>query len=997
MLCILLRLAVLFLSAVGEIHAADQNVQDESPYVCRVWRAEDGLPQESVWAITQTRDGYLWVGTGGGLARFDGVRFELFGIQDGLPSMQIRSLLEDRSGALWVGTANGVSRYMHGTFTSWTRRDGLAGESVTQLAEDGEGNIWIGSNLGLSRWRDGKIENITAKVGMSEADVRAVIADESGIIWVSLVSQGLMRFDGRALVPVHTDDELRQLKPYRLLRGLHGDIWAATVGKIYCIGETNWMVYGAPQGLPEVLITYLAQSQDGTLWAGTSDQGMFFLRGERFQSVRHENGLSDDAVRSIAQDSEGNIWAGTRGAGLNQLQPRKLTTQKLFDGATEVQPVSLAETSDGSLWVGTIGHGLHRFQGKLHEVLLRNELLPGNLQVSALLSTRDGTLWVIGGSTLFHWTNGTLSSACQVAGVQTMCEGRDGSLLLGNEKGILQRYRHGQLETVTGQINGFAISSMAQSPDDTLWVATYSHGLACLSGGECKMFGRPDGLQSELLRVLYLDKKNVLWIGTEGGGLSRMENGKIKSFGRAQGISDLTILQIVEDDAGMLWLGTQHGIIRVSRSALNEVAAGKLEQVYPEAFGRFDGMLTEQCSGNPGAALRSRTGLIRFSTGRGVVTIDPKKRQNSGLPPEVSIERVLVDNKPIVDSGVAKNAAQFSAEKRLINIQPNNQRVEIYFNGIFLTAPERVRFRYRLDGLDNSWNEAGEQRNVYYTHLPPGRYTFFVTAHNGNGRWNDNIASIDIEVQPFFWQRKIFLALVASLFALTIVLTVRRMEKRKAQARFKKLELAHAMEAERSRIAQDIHDDIGAGLTEIGHTSELVEDPDLPAVEARQFAREISVRSRELVASMDEIVWAINPRNDSVKSSVAYLSQYADRLFKNTEISCRIEIQPDLDELALSSEQRHNLFLGFKEALNNILKHAQAREVRIGAKLDENVFVLSVRDDGVGFAKIAALEAQDGLINLRTRLGKIGGSCEIKSSLGQGTKIIFKLPLTQKS
>jgi hypothetical protein len=252
-------------------------------------------------------------------------------------------------------------------------------------------------------------------------------------------------------------------------------------------------------------------------------------------------------------------------------------------------------------------------------------------------------------------------------------------------------------------------------------------------------------------------------------------------------------------------------------------------------------------------------------------------------------------------------------------------------------------------------------------------------------------------VQPFFWQRKIFLALVASLFALTIVLTVLRMEKRKAQARFKKLELAHAMEAERSRIAQDIHDDIGAGLTEIGHTSELVEDPDLPAVEARQFAREISVRSRELVASMDEIVWAINPRNDSVKSSVAYFSQYADRLFKNTEISCRIEIQPDLDELALSSEQRHNLFLGFKEALNNILKHAQAREVRIGAKLDENVFVLSVRDDGVGFAKIAALEAQDGLINLRTRLGKIGGSCEIKSSLGQGTKIIFKLPFTQKS
>ena len=997
MLCISICLAVLSFSAVGEIQAADQIIQDDSPYVCRVWRAEDGLPQESVWAITQTRDGYLWVGTGGGLARFDGVRFELFGIQDGLPSMQIRSLLEDHNGALWVGTANGVSRYLHGTFTSWTRRDGLAGESVTQLAEDGQGTIWIGSNLGLSRLRDGKIENITAKIGMSEADVRAVIADESGVIWVSLVSQGLMRFDGESLVPGRFHNDLHQLKPYRLLRGLHGDIWAATVGKIYCIGETNWKVYGAAQGLPEVLITYLAQSQDGTLWAGTSDQGMFFLRGEKFQSVRHADGLSDDAVRSIAQDSEGNIWAGTRSAGLNRLQPRKLTTQKLFDGATEVQPVSLAETSDGSFWVGTIGHGLHRFRGMLHEVLLRNELLPGNLQVSAMLAARDGSLWVIGGSTLFHWTNGILNSICQVAGVQTMCEDQDGSLLLGNEKGILQRYVNGQLETVTSQINGFAISSMTQSPDDTLWVATYSHGLARLRAGECNMFGRSEGLQSELLRVLYLDKKNVLWIGTEGGGLSRMENGKIKSFGRAQGISDLTILQIVEDDEGMLWLGTQHGIARVSLAALDEVATGKSERVYPEIFGRFDGMLTEQCSGNPGACIKSQTGLIRFSTGRGVVTIDPKQQHSKKPAPEVRIERVLIDNQPATDSWLASNAAEITAEKPLLNIPPNNQRVEIYYNGFFLTAPERVRFFYRLVGLDSSWNDAGAQRSVYYTHLPPGRYTFMAAAHNGDGRWSDHVATIAIEVQPFFWQRKIFLALVALLFVATIVITVRRMEKRKAQARLKKLELAHAMESERSRIAQDIHDDIGAGLTEIGHTSELVEDPDLPAVEARQFAREISVRSRELVASMDEIVWAINPRNDSVKSSVAYFSQYADRLLKNTQLSCRIEIQPDLAELALGSEQRHNLFLGFKEALNNILKHAQAREVRIGAKLDENIFVLSVTDNGVGFEKNLTAEAQDGLINLQNRLKKIGGSCEIKSRLGQGTKIIFKLPLKQMS
>ena len=987
----LFYLGWIIIGCFGECLAVAQDTNSQSPFVCRTWRSEDGLPQESVWAITQTRDGYLWIGTGGGLSRFDGVRFEVFGIQDGLPSMQIRALLEDRSGALWIGTANGVSRYRNGKFTSWTRRDGLAGESVTQLAEDGEGDIWIGSNLGLSRWRGGKLENIGAAAGLAGVDVRAVVSDDLGKIWISLVNEGMMYFDGTNLVPARSDSELRQLRPYRLLCDHIGNIWAATVGKIYCIGKTNWTAYDTTQGLPTVLISCLAESKDGTLWVGTSDQGMLSLHGGVFHSLHTSDGLSDDAVRSIAQDSEGNIWVGTRGAGLNRLQPRKLTVQKLFDGATEVQPTSLAETSDGSFWVGTIGHGLHRFQKDQHEVLLRDDLRPGNLQVSALLAARDGSLWVVGGSTLFHWSGGELNSVCQVPGVQTMCEDKDGSLLLGNEKGALQRYSQGRLETVTTQINGFAISCITESPDGAIWIATYSHGLACLLDGKCKMFGRAEGLRSELLRVLYLDKKNVLWIGTEGGGLSRLENGKITSFGRVQGIPDETILQILEDDQGWLWLGTQHGIVRISRAAFDDLAVRKSDRVFPEVFGRFDGILTEQCSANPDACLKSLTGSIRFSTGRGVVIIYPKQQTVQLQSPAVRIEHVLVNNRLAEVPPLAGDKK--SADASMLEIPADNQRVEIFFTGLFFSAPERVRFRYRLEGFDNGWNEAGEQRNAYYTHLPPGQYTFKVAAHNGDGLWSEPMALISLSVSPFFWQRKIFIVAMGLIFATVVAGTVRRIEKRKAQARLKKLELAHAMASERTRIAQDIHDDLGAGLTEIGLTSELVEDPDLPSGEARQFAREISVRSRELVASMDEIVWAINPRNDTVKSSVAYFSQYADRFFKPAGISCRIEVQPDLAELPFTSEQRHNFFLGFKEALNNILKHAQAREVRIGMKLDENVLVFTVADDGVGFTIGPNGAAQDGLNNLKDRLKKIGGSCEIRSATGKGTKIIFRLPL----
>ena len=973
-------------------NAASLGVPQELPFFCRTWRAEDGLPQESVWAITQTKDGYLWIGTGGGLARFDGVRFELYGIQDGLPSMQIRSLLEDHSGSLWIGTANGVSRLKGGKFTSWTRPDGLSGESVNQLVEDGAGNIWIGSNLGLSRCRDEKLEKIGVEAGLGDVDVRAVITDRATNVWVSLVKEGMLRFDGEKFLPAKADPELRQLRPYRLLRDHLGNIWAATVGRIYCIGETNWTSYGAAEGLPEVLITCLAECQDGTLWAGTSDQGISFLSAGKFYGVRHADGLSDDAVRSIIQDSEGNIWAGTRAEGLNRLRPRILTTQKLFDGTTEVQPISLAETEDGSFWVGTIGHGLYRFQGNHQEVLLRDELLPGNLQVSVLLSAHDGSLWIVGGSTLFHWHNGTLKAECQVHGVQTLCEDQDGSILLGNERGGVQRYAQGALATVINKINGVAISSLVPSANGGLWIATYSHGLAYWIGGNLKMFGRADGLQSDLLRVLYLDKQNLLWIGTEGGGLSRMKNGQIASFGKAQGIPDQTILQVLEDEQGMLWLGTQHGIFRVSCAALADVAAGSAERVYPQYFGRYEGMLTEQCSGNPGAGLKTHAGLICFSTGRGVVTIDPKQTYENQSPPSVSIERVLINNRPAEFHEVTNGTANGMAES-ILQIPPDNQRVEFIFTGLSFASPERVKFRCRLDGFDTSWNDAGAQRSVYYTHLPAGNYTFRVTAHNGNGVWSRDAASLEITVPPFFWQRKLFVVFMVLLFALIVGGMARQLEKRKALARLRKLELAHAMEAERARIAQDIHDDIGAGLTEIGLTSELVEDPYLPAEEVRVFAREISVRSRELVTSMDEIVWAINPRYDSVKSSVAYFSQYADRFLKPSGIRCRMEVQPDLADFSLGSEQRHNLFLAYKEALNNILKHAQAREVRIGVKMDENVFVLSLADDGIGFEFGPRLESQDGLSNLQARLQKMGGTCEIKSAVGHGTKIVFRLPL----
>lgn len=975
-----------------EVFAAE-NHPGNGRFVCRAWRAEEGLPQESVWAITQTRDGYLWIGTGGGLARFDGVKFEVFGIQDGLPSMQIRALLEDRSGALWIGTASGLCRYEAGKFTNWPQPAGPASEGVLHLAEDGAGGIWIASNLGLSRWGGGRLEKIGPEQWVKDPDVRSMTADRQGRLWISTVGQGLLRFDGHRFAPPFPGTEVEALRPYRLMCDHEGRVWAAAVGSIYCLGATNWSVYGPASGLPEVLITCLAESRDGTILAGTSDQGLLYLEGERFQQIGRANGLSDDAVRSIAQDAEGNIWVGTRGAGLNRLQPRHLSTLAVYDGATEAQPVSLAETEDGSLWVGTIGHGLYRFKGDHYEVLLRQEMLPRNLQVSALAASGDGSLWGVGGASLFNWRNAAIHLDAPARGVHCLCEDREGTLWLGDERGELQRRVLGKLATVPNPLRGSAITAMVPAPDGGLWVASYNHGLGRLQQDQWQVYDRKQGLRSELLRALCLDEQNTLWIGTEGGGLSRLQAGRIASFGRAEGVPEDTILQILADDRGMLWLGTQHGIVRVARGDLARVANHEVARVYPRIYGRSDGMLTEQCSGDPGTCLKTRAGRLCFATGRGVVIIDPHDPDHLVAPPAVRLERVVVDGRPFSLTNFP--ARPGGGRELTLQIPPGNQRVEFYFTGLFFSAPERVGFRYRLEGFDAEWSEVGPQRSAVYTHLPPDNYRFVVAAQNGNGVWSPAEVAVNLAVQPFFWQRRMFLAVVAGLLALIIAWSVRIVEKRKARIRLRHLELAHAMEAERARIARDIHDDIGAGLTEIGLTSELVEDPGLSAADVRQFAHEISVRSRELVAGMDEIVWAINPRNDTLRSSLAYFSQFADRMFKPTGISCRIEVPPNLAEFPLGSEQRHNFFLGFKEALNNILKHAQASEVRIRAQLEAGEFVLMVADNGVGFAAVPAGEAQDGLVNLKDRMAKIGGRCEIRSEPGRGTTLTFRLPLSR--
>lgn len=998
-------LTVLALACAGRpgICAQSENagtalLPDQS-YVCQTWRVEDGLPQNSVLAIVQTQDGYVWLGTANGLARFDGVQFKRFGLADGLSSLYVRVLLEDREGGLWIGTVNGLSRLLNGRFTTWTTRDGLAGNVILALTEDREGAIWIGTNTGLSRWRNGAFETIGLQAGISARYVAALVADRQGAVWVSVNGVGLLRWDGGSFTTITNLPGPPLAFPARMLQDRAGRIWAGTVGRVFCLEGTVWKKYGPEDGVPEVGIISLAEGAGGTIWAGTFDQALFYLREGKVRRVAQGNGLSDTSILAIMEDREKNLWVGTRAGGLNRLKSRQVSMWCHTEDGVEVPPMSLAESPEGVLLMASQGRGVYRFESRGRMQFVREPLqsLQKSLPLGALLSARDGSLWWGSVSTLLQWKEGKLMpSSSSMAGlrgdsVRCLQEDRDHGLWIGTRDGRLLLLRDDVLTAFTNGLPGGMFTALAQQSDGTLWIGSYGGGLGRVKNGAGTVFGRGQGLRSDLIRALCLDSQATLWIGTEGGGLSCVTDGALRSFGVQQGIGDDTILQILEDNDGDLWLGTYRGIFHIFRRDLQALLAGRVSQLYPHMFSRTDGMLSEQCAVGFGTCLKTRDGRLCFSTDRGIAVIDPKAVARPDAAPRVLLEEMLVDG-----------ARQPSPSLRLPNDQTSRipllipsgkQRFEFQYTGLHYSAPERVRFRYRLEGLDTDWIDAGAQRAANYSYLPPGSYRFHVAAHQGDGKWGEDHALVAFTLLPHYWQTWWFTVGLwlggVGVVSGGVALVLRRRHKLRLQA----LERQRAIERERTRIARDMHDELGSRLTKAGMVAErlkrgLGESPQLG--HQLQTLRDTLA---DITVTMDELVWTVNPRHDTLNGLANYLVRFTQEFFAGSPIQCVLDVPADLPAVPLPAAIRHHLFLAVKEALNNAAKHAAPTEVSVGVEFAAGRLLLQVSDNGTGFAAGDRPPGGRGLANMRDRLGAIGGHCEVKTNPGCGTRVRFELTL----
>jgi signal transduction histidine kinase len=620
--------------------------------------------------------------------------------------------------------------------------------------------------------------------------------------------------------------------------------------------------------------------------------------------------------------------------------------------------------------------------------------------VDSVLATPDGSLWWGGYGVLMHWQNHRLAdcftneSWLQNVAVSALQNDRHGGIWIGTGAGTLVHLRNGQFTEFPKQVSSATITSLAVQPGGALWVGTIASGLKLIHEATGAVASITNGLSSKSsIRTLYLDGDGTLWIGTAGGGLGCWRHGRVYSFSASQGLTPHTVSQIVEDDHGFLWLGCGRGIFRVNKRSLLDCADGKLSFLHCRSFGTSDGMLAEECSGGfcP-AGLKTRSGLICISTVKGLVFLDPDKLHDETPPPKVLLEEALVGGKPQAfapqDASGGSDPASPPPPLKLV-LAPGTRDIELHYTAIEFAAPEKIGFRYKLDGLDRDWTEAGPRRVVNYQHLPPGDYTFHVQACNADGTWNENDTTLAVTALPFFWEKTWFHATSVLVMAGLLVGTASLLLRRRYRHRLERLQTLNDIARERLRISKDIHDHVGGVLTQVSQLSDLgLNETDDQATVKNRFER-IGNRARVAVQALDEIVWATNPKNDNLASFAEYVSRFSDEFFEYTKVRCWQDLPAAVPPLLLRAELRHNVFLAVREALNNALKHAQCTEVWLRMKIENDQVTLEIEDNGAGFALEQTAPGGNGLANMQARLAESGGRTELASTPGKGTRVRF--------
>jgi diguanylate cyclase (GGDEF)-like protein len=753
------RWAILAFAAFAAIHSPEARAFSLADLHLEVVQSE--LPQNTVHSIIQSRDGYLWIATYEGVVRTDGVSYTVFDRQStngGLGASGVLDLHEDRSGAIWFGTfLGGVSRYRAGKWSHWGPDEGFDGQFVRSIREDGDGKIWVGTNAGLFTIANERVERV-GDARLTGA-VRRLETTPEGDVVIGYEDGRLVR-----VTPKGDVTDYSSLLPgagvFAIAAQPGGTIWAGTDGAgLFRIAGGQVTKFGPAEGLTSTKIRSLMLDPDGAIWIGTEGGGLDLLSNGKVDALRASNGLPTEIIRAILRDREGTVWLGTNGGGLVALKRKKFSLYTTRRGMSSDAVRVILESRDGSIWIGTDGGGVNVVRDGRITVVGREQGLPSEFARS-LLETRDGTIWIgtVGGG-LASWRDGKVrrfAGSLPSDTILALAEAPDGAIWVGTNRGLAE-VRKGAVVRVLDRASGLSdnnINAVQVDVRGRVWAGTAS-GLYIVDGERIETVPLEGALHRSIF-CIKLESDGSAWIGSNGG-LSLLREDRIFEFGAANGVPEDGIFQILEDRVGFFWLTGNRGITKLSRAALEKVARDGRGRAEAEHYGRADGMQTNQCNGaSQPAGWAARDGGLWFPTPWGAVRADLLHMPLNQQPPPIVVERVRVDG-VVVPLGAAG-----------LDLKAGRHRIEVDFAAMSFIAPDAVRFRTRLEGLDEQWVDRGSRRNEIYTNIGPGSYRFRVIAANNDGVWNEQGAGFDVVVRPFFWQKPAFLMLAALVLAVVL-------------------------------------------------------------------------------------------------------------------------------------------------------------------------------------------------------------------------------------
>ncbi|HXS68976.1 MAG TPA: two-component regulator propeller domain-containing protein, partial [Candidatus Polarisedimenticolia bacterium] len=984
--CRVIGAALLLLCGLfpGFLRASQPDVQSGSPFVVDVWSAANGLPDDSVLSLVQTRDGYLWVGTLHGLVRFDGMRFTPFDETGslGLASSRIVHLFEDSRSNLWVGTESSgiVLAKKNGQIEHFPFGQGMPGGYLSSATEDQNGTIWMRLLNGMiARYSSNKVETVSGPF-------KAVIAEKNGPLWLATDSElfPILAPAGSAAMIVQQQLQVPVQNCQFLLAGKTEGYWRFAGGRVqkWKINQLQRDLGPYPWG--STPITAACEDDHGNLIVGTYGDGVYWFDANgKFTHILNE--LTHGSVLSLAFDSEGNLWVGTNGRGLNRVKRRAFSVLPV---SKDLVVQSVSPEKNGGLWIAYNGNRVDHWSNGVSEQfsLVQDPRIAVGAYAKSVLAAKDGRVFAgvssIPGQRLFEWDGKKFAPASVEidSDISAIYQDRAGRIWIGTQAGLFLLEGH-DLKQFKEGLPSLDVSAIADDADGNLWIGT-SGGLACLRDGKFTSFHKKDGLPSEEISSLLVDADGVLWIGTRGSGLARFFKNQWTHYTTAQGLAGNSIGYLAEDNETNLWLGSNTGLMRVAKKSLNDFANGTAHDINCRVYLENDGLPTRECTeGSQPAACATANGTFWFPTTHGLVYVNPATLKQNLREPRVVIESVWVEDQ-------RQNTNRLDNSVSEVVVPPGKGHLDIYYASLNLGAADRSRFRYRLkEGDDTPWtDDKSGNRVAGYEKLPPGTYQFEVTACNEDGVWNySHPAELTIVMQPALWQKAWFRASIAAALIAAIAGLVYYFSTQKLQRQVAILRQQEALEQERARIARDLHDQLGANLTQMALLAEMAEtDKNIPA-EVEDHARQITQTARETTKALDEIVWAVNPSNDTLEGLVNYSGKYAQEYFALAHLRYRVDIPSSLPEVTLPPEVRHNIFLAFKESVNNVVKHAQATEVHMRLKLEQQNVVIEIEDNGRGPGGAAQKTGRNGLRNMRKRMEDVGGNFSIGPAPEQGT------------